>query len=244
MASIHDGHRARMRRRVINESLDYFEEHEVLEMILYYVMRQGDTSRVAHEMINRFGSLANALDADRSKLEEINGISENVSFFLNLVPQICRRYMMSRAQKKEIKGVNNSDLAHEILAPYFIGRVEETLYVLCLNSMGEPIECDYISSGTVNATSINIRKIISVVVRSNASAVILCHNHPSGIARPSRQDIVLTKKLAVVLETMNVALLDHLIIADGDFVSFYDSEKQSIIAQCDDSAVLEIDNER
>ena len=176
MGSIHDGHRDRIRRRVENESLDYFEPHEILELLLFYVERQGDTNATAHELIEKFGSLSEVLDADRSKLEEVKGIGKNASFFLHLIPQICRRYMMSKSDNSAAKIINNSELAHEILAPYFIGRTVETLYMLCLNNHGEQIACEYISEGTVNATSINMKKIVSIVIKTNASAVILCQS--------------------------------------------------------------------
>ncbi len=224
--NVHEGHRERLRRRVMNESLDYFEPHEVLELLLYYVVRQGDTNALAHNLINKFGSFAKVLDANRAKLEEVDGVGENISFFLNVIPQICRRYMLSRSKDRLKFSVISSDHAHEILAPYFIGRTVEMLYLLCLNGLGEPIDCVYISEGSVNATSINIRKIVQVVIETNATAVVLCHNHPDGIARPSQQDILLTKNLAAILEAMNVVLLDHLIVVDGDFISFHDSKEK------------------
>lgn len=224
--NVHEGHRERLRRRVANESLDYFEPHEVLELLLYYVVRQGDTNALAHKLINKFGSFAKVLDANRAKLEEVDGVGENISFFLNVIPQICRRYMLSRSKDRLSGAVMSSDHAHEILAPYFIGRTVEMLYLLCLNGLGEPIDCVYISQGSANATSINIRKIVQVVIETNATAVVLCHNHPDGIARPSQQDIILTRNLSAVLEAMNVVLLDHLIVVDGDFVSFHDSDEK------------------
>ncbi len=222
--SIHSGHRQRLRSRIENESMDHFEEHEVLETLLYYVERQGDTNALAHRLLDYFGSLSKVLDANRSALEQVEGVGENVSFFLHLIPQICRRYMLSRSGDRRKSFVNNSDQAHEVFAPYFVGRTVETLYMLTLNSLGEMIACTYISEGSVNSTSLNIRKIIQVVLDNNASAVILCHNHPGGIAAPSAQDVDLTKKLTAILRDMDVVLLDHLIIVDGDFVSFRDSQ--------------------
>ena len=221
---LHAGHRERLRRRIENESLDYFEQHEVLELLLYYVMRQGDTNALAHALIDRFGSLAKVFDASRAQLEEVEGVGENVSFFIHMLPQVCRRYMLSRVSDRKFRTIATSDQAHEILSPYFIGRTVETLYILCLNSLGEPIEVAYISEGTANATSLNIRKILRIVLENNATAVVLCHNHPGGIAKPSKQDVQLTRRLAAVLDEMNVILLDHLIVVDGDFISFRDSE--------------------
>ncbi len=119
--------------------------------------------------------------------------------------------------------LSNSALAHEYAAPYFIGRTVETLYVICLNNSGVPVECCYISEGIINATQVDMRKIVEAVVRNNAVAAILCHNHPDGLARPSPEDIAVTRKASEILESIGVVLLDHLILVDGDFVSFHDT---------------------
>ncbi len=221
--SLNDGHRERLRRRFRNEGLDSFEPHEVLELLLFYVIPRSNVNHIGHRLINRFGSLAGVFNASYDELMTVDGIGEHAALYLKIMPAVCRRYLLSSVQDKGITPLSNSSLAHEYAAPYFIGRTVETLYVICLNNSGIPVECCYISEGTINATQVDMRKIVEAVVRNNAVAAILCHNHPDGIARPSPEDIAVTKKAGEILESIGVVLLDHLILVDGDFVSFHDT---------------------
>lgn len=221
--ALNDGHRERMRRRYLKEGLDNFEAHEVLELLLFYVIPRGNVNHIGHRLINRFGSLAGVFHAKYEELMNIEGIGEHAALYLKLIPDVCRRYLLSSVQDKGIMPLSNSAVAHEYLAPYFVGRTVETLYAVCMNNAGIPVECAYISEGTSNATQVDVRKIVEAVIRNNAVAVILCHNHPDGIARPSPEDISMTRKVKDILDAMGVILLDHLILVNDDFVSFRDS---------------------
>lgn len=222
-SSLNDGHRERLRRRYAKEGLDNFEPHEVLELLLFYVIPRGNVNHIGHRLINRFGSLAGVFHAKYEELMTIEGVGEQAALYLKLIPDVCRRYLLSSAQDKGTFALSNSTLAHAYLAPYFVGRTVETLYAVCMNNAGVPVDCCYISEGTSNATQVDVRKIIEAVIRNNAVAVILCHNHPDGVARPSQEDIRLTKKVKDVLDAMGVILLDHLILVNDDFVSFHDT---------------------
>jgi DNA repair protein RadC len=225
MPELNEGHRERLRRRFEREGLDSFEPHEVLELLLFYVIPRGNVNHIGHRLINRFGSLAGVFNATAAELQTVDGVGESSALYLSLLPAVCRRYLMSSVQDKGVMPLSNSAYAHEYAAPYFVGRTVETLYLICLNNAGIPVECSYISEGTINATQIDMRRIVEAVVRNNAVAAILCHNHPDGIAKPSPEDIAVTRKAAAILDSIGVVLLDHLILVDGDFVSFHDSEE-------------------
>ena len=118
------------------------------------------------------------------------------------------------------------DNTHKLLKyimPKLIGKRSEVFLLVCLDNKRKVLFCDIIFEGTVNTTNINIRKIIEVIIRYNASAVAIAHNHPGGIAIPSADDINATMKIKEVLDSMNVKLIDHIIVADNDTVSFSDS---------------------
>lgn len=221
--SLNDGHRERLRRRFSKEGLDHFEPHEVLELLLFYAIPRANVNHIGHRLVNRFGSLSGVFNAKYEELLTVEGVGEQAALLLKMIPSVCRRYLLSNVQDKGIIPLSNSALAHEYAAPYFIGRTVETLYVICLNNSGVPVECCYISEGIINATQVDMRKIVEAVVRNNAVAAILCHNHPDGLARPSPEDIAVTRKASEILESIGVVLLDHLILVDGDFVSFHDT---------------------
>ena len=97
--SIHDGHRQRLKDRFLREGLDGFTDVQVLELLLFYVVPRKDTNPIAHDLVDRFGSLARVLDASVLKLTEVNGVTENGATFLKLVREIERRYALSQGEE-------------------------------------------------------------------------------------------------------------------------------------------------
>ena len=219
-----DGHRERLRRRFENEGLDHFEPHEVLELLLFFVIPRGNVNHIAHRLIDRFRSLRGVFHATMKDLTEVEGVGPQAAFFLKLIPAVCRRYMISVEQDKFILPIDSSERIREYVAPYFVGRTVETLFLLCINNAGLPISCNYISEGVANASLVDIRRIMETVVNTNAVAVALCHNHPDGLALPSPSDIELTEKIRDFLASVGVTLIDHLVFSGDDCVSLYDSD--------------------
>ncbi|MBQ3404616.1 MAG: hypothetical protein IJG63_04260, partial [Oscillospiraceae bacterium] len=198
-------------------------EHLVLELLLYYANPRGDMNPVAHRLIERFGSISAVFDAPVSELTKISGISDNSAVLLKLVPQLCRRYMESKASQENV--MLTTEDAGAYLIPRFFGELDETAYMLCLDAKGKVLYCGKLSQGGVNATEISVRKVVENALLYKATGVILAHNHTSGIAIPSREDICATKRIADALDAVDIRLLDHLVVADGDFVSIYDTVK-------------------
>ena len=221
--ALNDGHRERLRRRFENEGLDYFEPHEVLELLLFFVIPRGNVNHIAHRLIDRFRSIHGVFHASTKDLMDVEGIGTQAAFFLKMMPALCRRYMVSRVQDKYGSPIDCSAKILEYVSPFFVGKTAETLYLLCINNAGLPISCNYISEGTINATQIDMRKIIETVVNTNAVAVALCHNHPSGLALPSDEDIAMTEEVRDLLAPIGVTVLDHLILTEDDCVSLFDS---------------------
>lgn len=221
--SLNDGHRERLRRRFENEGLDYFEPHEVLELLLFFIIPRGNVNHIAHRLIDRFRSIRGVFHASAKDLLSVEGIGPQAAFFLKLIPAVCRRYMISVEQDKFAEPIDCSERIREYVSPYFVGRSAETLFLLCINNAGLPISCNYISEGIVNAAQVDIRKIMETVVNTNAVAVALCHNHPDGLALPSEEDILLTTRVRDLLAPVGITLIDHLVFAEGDCVSLFDS---------------------
>lgn len=215
--SIHDGHRQRLKQRFLESGLDGFTQVQVLELLLCYAIPRKDTNELAHELINYFGSLAKVLEAPVSELVKISGVGENSAMLLSLAQAVSRYYQINRGETVQVLGTLE-DCA-EYMLPYFHGRTAETVFVLCLDAKCKVLGCKEVGEGTVNATKLNIRKIVEVALSLNASAVVIAHNHPSGIAVPSQADVLATKHLSSALSAMEVVLMDHIIVADEDYVS-------------------------
>ena len=210
---VHDGHRQRLIARFLEEGLDSFEEHNVLELLLFL-------SVLAHRLIDAFGSLAGVLEAPYSELLQIEGVGENTAALIKLMPEMARAYL---SREREEICLDSTEKAGRYLLPRFIGRREETVFLVCVDAKCRVLSCGMLHRGSVNASEVNLRKIIAAALNYDAAGVILAHNHPGGVALPSPEDLDTTRRVRSVLEAMGVQLMDHIIVADGDYVSLADS---------------------
>ncbi len=217
----HKGHRDRLKRRFLECGLDDFTDIQVLELLLFYAIPQKDTNPIAHALLDRFGSLSGVLDAQAEELKKVRGISDHSATLLALVTELCRYYQVNAAQKAEV--LPTLDACGAYLVPRFFGRSKETVFLLCLDAKCKVLCCKEIGEGSVNSASISVRKIVETAILSNATTVILAHNHPSGVAVPSNEDILTTRRVATALSAVEVHLADHIVVADGDYVSMVQS---------------------
>lgn len=218
--SVHSGHRKRVRERFLNESLDNFPPHNALELLLFYALPQRDTNELAHRLIERFGSLAAVFDAPFEELLKVEGVGQSAATLLKLIPQLTRRYMVDSVFEEYL---NSTEKAGKFLLPYYIARKNETVFLVCLDSKCKVISTQMIFEGSVNSTQVNIRKIIETAFKYNATGVIIAHNHPGGVALPSSEDLGTTQRIFDALRAVGLAFIDHIIVADDDFVSLADS---------------------
>ena len=132
---IHEGHRQRLKNRFLTEGLDHFEEVQVLELLLFYCIPQKDTNPIAHALLDRFGSLAQVLEAPPSELKKVPGVKDAVATYLPLITSACRYYLVNRSSNGVI--LNTIDECGKYLLPFFCGRRNETVYLLCLDARRE-----------------------------------------------------------------------------------------------------------
>ena len=218
--SIHDGHRQRLKERYLQEGLDSFTQVQVLELMLFHCLPRKDTNPIAHALLERFGSLARVLDASVVKLTEVDGISENGATCLKLVREIERRYALSQGEEIIL---NTIDDCCEYLSRFFKGKKNETVFLLSLDAKLKMLSCREVGEGSVNYASVPIRRVVEMALDDGATSVILAHNHPSGIAIPSNDDIQTTRRLAMALSTVEIQLADHIVVAEDEYVSMVQS---------------------
>lgn len=216
---IHKGHRGRLRARFLNEGLDGFEDHQVLELLLFHVFSRKDTNPVAHLLMQRFGSLSAVLEADPKDLTAVEGMGPNSAAFLGMIPEVTRRYFLDRV-KHTRRPLNNSEAAAEYLVPLLAGRSEEVFYAICLDSRLRVLYPALISEGTVKDALVHPRLVVEAAVRHKASSLILAHNHPSGSASPSHHDQKITQRLVQALGSIDIKVSDHVIVAGDQIYSF------------------------
>ena len=219
--SIHAGHRQRLKERFLKDGLDNFEEHQVLELLLFYAIPQRDTNEIAHELIRKFGSLSRVLEATPEELSEVKYVGDNVTTLFQLITAVARYYQVSCAMREEI--LTTIDACGKYLVPFFYQRPNETVFLLCLDAKCKVLACEKVGEGGVNSAGVPIRKIVELALKENATSVILAHNHPSGLAIPSSEDVQTTRRVALALDAVEIVLADHIIVADNDWVSLAQS---------------------
>lgn len=218
---VHDGHRQRLKKRFVENGLDTFEDHNALELLLFYAMPRVDVNPLAHNLMNRFGTFDAVFDATMDELMSVDGVGHNTALLIKLVIGVNRRCMMAKTQGGTI--LNSTEKAGKFLVPRFYGERDEVVYIVCLDAKHKVINCKLLFRGSVNTANINIRKVVETALAYNSMSIILSHNHISGIALPSQEDKDTTRKLIDALKTVDVTLTDHIIVADGDFVSMADN---------------------
>ena len=214
-------HRLRLRNRFCQEGLENFDPVHALELLLFYAVPQKDTKPVARALLDRFGSYTAVLEASREELEAVAGVGPAVATFLNLVHASGGYYQTQKAAEEKI--LDDVEKYGSYLLKRFYGRRRETVFLLCLDAKCKLLSCQLVGEGDVNSANIPMRRIVELALAANATSVVLAHNHPSGIAVPSREDVMTTRHLATVLGAMDMILADHVVAADDDFVSMVQS---------------------
>ena len=221
---MHEGHRARVKKRFQEEGLDHFSDIQALELLLFYAIPRADTNPIAHKLLEHFGSLSQVLEASPAELCKVPGVGENAALLLTLIPQMGRFYMTDRSSRVTV--LPTLETCAEYLVPRFFGRKLETVFLLCLDAKCKLLCCKELGEGGTNSAGVSIRKVVETAIGVNASTVVLAHNHPSGLAVPSPEDIQTTRRVAMALRAVDITLADHIIVADDDYVSIAMSDER------------------
>lgn len=214
----HQGHRQRLKARVLSEGIDNFEDHQILELLLFYAIPMKDTNALAHRLIGHYGSLAGVFDANPRDLSALVGVTENTALLLCLIPALARRYQQGKLAPKAVLG--STTAAGEYAQTLFTGRLNEAFYVICLDSQNKVNQATLLHEGTINEAPVYPRLIVETALRHQAASIILAHNHPGGSQRPSQADIDVTRRIRQATEAIAIPVVDHIIVAGDGYYSF------------------------
>ena len=216
--NIHSGHRNRLKEQITSSDMaEKILPEKLLEMLLFYGIPQKDTVPIVHELIKNFGSLAGVLEADIEDIVKISGITRNAASLIKLMLPLMRAYALEKYNFNEVLK-NHTEIGEYLFGKYFAIN-KECLSLLCLNRLGKVLSFQIIMTGSVDSVGLSVRDVISKAIKSNATSVVIAHNHPGGIALPSPQDVQITRILKEALDTISVQLLDHVIISAEDYTS-------------------------
>lgn len=221
--NLHINHRERLKERFLKEGLTGFLPHQVLELALFYAIPRKDTNPLAHKLLKQFGTLADVFNAPIEELRKVDGIGEHAAVFLKMQHGLFLKYRECLHQPRQ------SFKSHSLCTEFFEEQLRylntEEFHALCLDSGLRLIRHLPLFKGTVNSTTVNIRELTSKILMIDTAAVIVGHNHPSGVPHPSQDDVLLTETLLTSLKYQDIDLLDHIIISPQGNFSFYKSRQ-------------------
>ncbi|BDQ33752.1 RadC family protein [Pseudodesulfovibrio portus] len=213
------GHRQRLKEKLADNSRA-LADYEILELVLASVLPRRDTKPLAKDLIDRFGSLKNAIMASPDQLAEVKGVGPGVRAQWALLQELFARLGEDRARRGAPLS-DPADVARAAMARLGNKGTEE-FWVLYLDTRNRVIEWRQAAKGTVNATPVFPREIMATALRLEAANIILAHNHPGGDANPSKEDILLTGMIREAAAGLDINVLDHVIVTDHDYYSFND----------------------
>lgn len=221
--SIHKNHRQRVRDRYLAEGINSMADHNILELLLFYVIPVKDTNGIAHALIEKFSDLNGVLEAPIEELQKVEGIGENAAVFIKLLRDVALLYSFRRHQMV----LETSPMAsmEDFIKLQYENESKERVCLICLDSQGRVKRCVKICDGSPDTAVVDTRTIVETIVRFDAKNIVLTHNHPNGFAVPSAVDIQTTKELHTVLNALEINFADHIIYADGETFSMAGSNK-------------------
>jgi len=212
------GHRQRLRERFTAGGYKAFQQYELLELLLTFSIQRRDVKPIAKMLVNKFGSISKVFDAEYHELKNINGIGDSSATLLKLLKGISIEYHVDKV--KAMKQLSSPGNVYNFLDSLIAGSRDEKFVSLYLNTKNKLIDYEISSEGVADHAVVYPRKIIRRALELNATSLIIAHNHPSGEINPSKEDIALTENIKSVCDTMDISLIDHLIIGDDDYYSF------------------------
>lgn len=212
--NVHEGHRQRLKERFLCEGLGNFEKHNVLELLLFYSIPRKDTNDIAHELVNRFGSLKAVFEAPIEELCKVDGVSEHSATLLKLVPAVWTKATSEVDTSEKYDSISKLG---KLMIKRYAGITKEIAYLVLLDNSWHIIDIVNLSEGTVNQVHLDTRRIAEHCIRTNASMALVSHNHPNGSIVPSTEDLTTTETLAKLFRSIHVEFLEHLLIAGDKF---------------------------
>jgi len=215
-----EGHRSRLKEKFLRNGLSGFLDYEIVELLLTLGTPRRDCKRQAKEALKRFRSLSAVLEAPSVELQEVRGIGPHNVFAIRLIQEVSRRFLRDRMVSRPV--CHSSKEVFDYLFHSLRNAKQEQFKVMFLDAKNQVIEEKTFSEGTVDSSAVYPREIIKSALYYHASSLIFVHNHPSGDPAPSESDRAITRELIFAVHTMQISVLDHIIIGDNRYFSFAD----------------------
>ena len=214
------GHRKRLRERYLKGGLPGFAEHEVIELLLTLAIPRSDVKRPAKALLKRFGSLRGVLDASISELRLVKGIGEVAAVSLHVIRESAALYLQEASEGTEV--LRDPDKLSNFLRMQ-IGALKHEVFAVAYLDSGYRLlrnGVETLQQGTVDRAAVYPRRVVETALKRQAAGLVLAHNHPNGNVQPSEHDKVITRAIVLAAETINLRVVDHLIVSPDETFSF------------------------
>lgn len=223
VVNVHKDHRERLRVQLLGGGIDSCHEHQILEFFLFPFTPQKDTNVIAHELINRFGSLSAVFDASYEELKGIKNITATAAANISLFHGIAARINFDKAKRND--KLDSVGAVYRYISSFTENLNAEHCYLICLDGSLRVVKRELMQRGIVCQTAIYLRQIAELAILNHAVHILVIHNHPSGNLRPSDADWEVTREMFRVFPALQIHLLDHIIVGRGEYYSFRDSDE-------------------
>lgn len=209
-SDIHKDHRKRLRKKIMQTPDTALIEHELLEVMLFYVLPRIDTNVLAHRLINTFGSVSAALESSMEDLMKVRGVGPSTAEYLNILGKFGRAY--SHICHQETEYDLESPVTQRYLTGLFHNIKNEQVYILCIDFRKNIVKRLLLFEGNFESVDMDLRYAIKSAILSEAKEVVCVHNHPSGIAKPSHADKISTAQMREAFEVVGIEFTDSIIV--------------------------------
>lgn len=211
------GHRARLRERLLVGGGDALLDHELIEYLLALAIPRRDTKPLAKALLREFGGVAGLLTADAEALARVPGMGDTSAAAIKIAHAAALRLLRADSTERPVLAnwqalldYLRADMAHDLI---------ERFRVLHLNSRNMLVRDEVMSEGSIDQAAVHVREVIRRAIDLGSAAIILVHNHPSGDPSPSRADIDVTRQIVDVGKRLNIAVHDHVIVGRNGHTS-------------------------
>lgn len=209
------------KKKSANETAGEAERRRLLREALGYVLPENEADRACDSLLSAFGSFDGVFAAPEEVLRAVPGMTAEAARFLQLVILLSQTYLEERAWN--LQRIYDTASAVEMFRHKFLGRKTEAVCLMLLDGRGRMVYNEIICEGSLSEVPLYLRQVLQLCIEYKVEEVFIAHNHPSGMAVPSQNDLVVTDRLLIALNSINVVLCDHIIFADESYYSFLES---------------------
>lgn len=207
----------RPREKLLSVGPGTLSDAELLAIFLRSGIRGKNAVELARDLLVHFGGLRQLLEAEQDALCAAEGVGEASFAQFQAVLELGRRHLLQNLQRDNV--LTSPERTRHYLTSHLRACQQEVFLCLFLDSRHAVIVCEELFYGTIDGASVYPREVVKRALKHNAAALILAHNHPSGVAEPSQADVRITERLKAALALVDIRVLDHMVVGDGEVVS-------------------------